>query len=298
MGKLFRIEYLYLTAAGILWGSGHPVIRYILGAGDRHMNSLHIAFLSTCIGMVMLVMVMTPSHRLSSLWKLGRRGLAIAGAAGGLQYGLYPILSYTALSFIPASLNAIIVGSSPILIALLSRALLDERLRLVSYAGIALAFTGLVLLVGGYGGGPVSVVGTSLSALGALVASLYAVAGRYLMRSYDALSISLLGALIGSLLLAYVTYAVSGLDGIMTSSPTDLALVAYWGVAVTTGNLLFYLSLKRMKAVGAGAFFFVSPVAAATLSIIFLGEPLTATVVLGMAAALVGVRLTQLGIAK
>jgi len=295
---LTRVEYLYLTAAGILWGSGHPVIRYILAKGNSQMNALHIAFLSTIVGLILLSAVLAQRQGLHRLKMLGRRGIIVAGAIGCLQYGLYPIMSYTALSYIPASLNAIIVGSSPILIALLSRVLLQERLRAVGYAGILLAFVGLFILVGGYGAESASLLGLALSATGALVASIYAVAGRYLMRSHDALAVSQLGISAGLLVLAYVTYSLTGFGGLFASASMDLLLVTYWGIAVTMGNLLFYLALKKLDAARAGSFFFVSPIAAASLSVIFLGEPLTVLMVLGMVATLMGIRLTQLAVVR
>lgn len=262
------------------------------------MNSLHVAFLSTVVGMVILSVVLASRHGLKRLKMLGRRGLAIAGAVGCLQYGLYPILSYTALSYIPASLNAIIVGSSPMLIALLSRAVLREQLKMVGYGGILLAFASLFILVGGYGAGSISFLGLVLSSAGALVASIYAVAGRYLMRSHDAFAVSQFGTSVGLLVLTSVTYSQSGLGGLLNSDVMDLLLVTYWGIAVTTGNLLFYLALKKLDAARAGSFFFVSPMAAATLSVIFLGEPLTVLMVLGMVATLMGIRLTQMAVVR
>jgi probable blue pigment (indigoidine) exporter len=288
-------EYVYLSIAGFLWGSGHPVIRYILSYNSVSINSLHIAFLSTVVGLTVLLFTSLAGGTWHGFTRLGWRGLAVAGVSGTLQNGLYPILSYSALSYIPASLNAMIVGSSPILIAALSILLLGERLRLVGYAGICLALAGLVVLVGGYGGGSLSPTGVLLSFLASLTAAVYAIAGRYLMRNHDPISVSIIGAGLGSILLANVTYSLSGFNPLFASEPLDLALIAYWGMALAVGNLLFYISLRKLDAVRSGSFFFVSPVAAAVLSIIFLGEPLTVNFVAGVGLALAGVRLAQSG---
>ncbi len=291
-----RREYAYLSLAGVLWGSGHPVIRYILSYASVPINSLHIALLSTAVGLIALLLTSQVMGAWSGFTRLGWKGLAVAGVSGTLQNGLYPILSYSALSYIPASLNAMIVGSSPIIIAILSRLLLGERLRLVGYAGICVALAGLVLLIGGYPGGSLSVIGAILSILASLTAAVYAIAGRYLMRSQDPITISIIGAGLGSVLLAYVTYSLSGFELLFASNLFELGLITYWGLALAAGNLLFYLTLRKIDAVRSGSFFFVSPIAAATLSIIFLGEPLTINVVAGIGLALAGIRLAQSGI--
>ncbi|MEM4417847.1 MAG: DMT family transporter [Nitrososphaerota archaeon] len=291
-------EYSYLITAGILWGSGHPVIRYVLGHDGAVMTSLHIAFLSTLIGLTILLPAVILGRGLDRFRSMGRQGLLLASLAGCLQYGLYPILSYTALGFIPASLNAVIVGSSPILIAVFSRLFLGERLRWVGYGGVCVSFTGLAILLGDYRLYFSSWLGPFLSFSAAASAAVYAVSGRHLMKSQDVFAVTAVGAIQGLGIIGLATYVGSGFQAIADSGLLDLMLVGYWGVAVTLGNLLFYLALKRVDAVRAGAFFFISPVTAAALSIAVLGEPLSWTLVAGVAVTLLGVRMAQLGVGR
>jgi len=286
-----------MVLAAFFWGSGHPVIKTILRQPQPHLDSIQIAFLTSVIGFIILSLFIAASRRTRDLRTLDRRGLVVAISAGLLQFGIYPVLSYTALSLIPASLNALLVGTSPLLIALLSLAVLREKLAARGYVGIVVAFLGVgVLLWGGFDpskAGPLSFLGVGLAMTGAFVVAAYAVMGRYLMRKQDAIIVNALGNLFGAVFLAPVTGLVSGFAGITQSSLISFILLIYWGVALAIANVLFYFSLKRMQAARIGVFIFVSPMAATLLSVVILREALTILFLVGMLLIFVGIRLTQ-----
>ncbi len=290
-----RREYLFMIVAGFFWGSGHPVIRSILTSKNPHMDSIQIAFLSTLISSLVLL-VFVPLFRLS-LTKL-RRGydlFLLAGLAGGLQFGLYPMLSYTALAFIPPSTNAMLVNAAPLFVAFLSIFILNERLTGHGYFGLSAAFIGIVLLVQGLSITTPSGVfpGAFLSIAGALITSFYSIIGRKLMKTHEPILVSAIGALFGTLILTIICTLTSRLNELIWINTTHLYLVVYWAVAQAFGSLLFFAAMRRLEAPRASVFMFISPLTATILSVLFLGEIMTIQFLAGSLLIIIGITMTQ-----
>ena len=101
------------------------------------------------------------------------RGGDIAGslALGVLGFAAYQVLTFSALARIPASMNAVLVSSNVVLIAILSVVFLKERISWQRAAGILVAFAGVVLVTFNRGfalGGSIDLLGCAFSLLAAL----------------------------------------------------------------------------------------------------------------------------------
>ena len=290
-----RREYLFMIIAGFFWGSGHPVIRSILTSSNPHMDSVQIAFLSTLISsLVLLVFVLLFRHSPPRLeWSYDV--FLLAGLAGGLQFGLYPLLSYTALAFIPPSTNAMLVNAAPLFVALLSIFILSERLTGLGYLGLLGAFIGIVLLVQGLSVTTPSGVfpGAFLSISGALITSFYSIIGRKLMRTHEPILVSTVGAVFGTLILTVICFLTSRLNELLWINTTHLYLVIYWAVAQAFGSLLFFAAMRRLEAPRASVFMFMSPLTATLLSVAFLDERITPQFIAGSILIITGITITQ-----
>lgn len=288
-------EYLYMIIAGFFWGSGHPVIRSILTSPDPHMDSIQIAFLSTlfsCTLLILFMLVMKPSRRKIS----GGLGLFFLSAvAGSIQFGLFPIFSYTALAFIPPSTNAMLINTAPIFVALLSVVTIKERLSSLGYIGVFLAFIGIVLLVQGLSiSAPAGIFPGALFSLGgAMATSIYSIIGRQLMKNHDPIFVSAIGALFGSLILSVIVLFTSRLNEALWTNTTHLCLVIYWAVAQAFGSLLFFTAMRRLEAPRASVFMFMSPLTATILSFIFLGDIITLQFLVGSLLVVTGIITSQ-----
>jgi len=290
-----RREYLFMIIAGFLWGSGHPVIRSILTSNHPHMDSIQIAFLSTFISCLILS-TFIPLFRLSPPSLERSRSLyLLSGLAGVLQFGFYPILSYTALAYIPPSTNAMLVNTAPLFVALLSIATLNERLSGLGYLGLVSAFVGIVLLVQGLSITAPSGIfpGAFLSITGALLTSIYSVLGRMLMKNHDPIVVSAIGAFFGTLILTAVCLLTSRLNELIWINTTHLYLVIYWAVAQAFGSLLFFAAMRRLEAPRASVFMFMSPLTATILSVTFLGDRITLQFIAGSLLIIIGIIVSQ-----
>ena len=286
-----RKEYLILLTVALIWGSGHPLGKIIL----KELHPIQLSLLSAFLTSAALAAIMTMSGE-NSIPKLGSVEVSLSVATGALMFFLYPILSFSALRLIPASVNAILISTSTIYVAIISATTLKERLNPICYVGIVLSFIGVSMVVLSSGNSlnfkSISLLGCGLSILGALTSATYAVIGKFLMCKYEALTVTLISSISGTILLAAATLFV-GFGELSTMSIKALLLTLYWGVSSGIGYFLFYRCLKSLEATRVSSFVYFSPMFAILLSILLLHEKINVILISGMGLILLGVKLAQ-----
>ena len=222
--------------------------------------------------------------------------VAVVGLAGHtvFQLGLVGGLRFTT----PAH-SALLINLNPLLATLLAAAWLGERVGRRRILGIALALAGVGLIVtrgGDLGGGSRAWIGDLLS-LGAAVGwAVYSVAAKPLLARHPVHEVTALASVVGTLPLLAV--GLPGLVAVPWSrlSPGTWALLGYLSVlTLVLANVLWYWALARAPAVRVVAFSYLTPVAAAAISLAVGQDVLTPSLALGAAAVVGGVALAQLG---
>lgn len=289
-----RKEYLILVAVAFVWGSGHPIGKIIL----REIHPIQLSMLSAILTSAALIPIIAYTKRGDAFKGLKFKGFALSALAGGIMFFIYPILSFSALKLIPASVNAILVSTSTIFVAIIAMAALKEKLNLPSYIGIALAFVGVPLVVLSSGGGTIDIkyisfFGSSLAIIGAIASASYTVIGRSMMSKYDALTVTLMASLSGAALQIVSTALLIGFKEIASASLITIILVLYWGIFSGLGYFFFYRCLEKLEAARASSFIYFSPVFAVLLSILILDEKISILLIIGMALIFAGVKLAQ-----
>src|SRR4029434_10362533 len=94
---------------------------------------------------------------------------------GGLGFGLYQILWTTGLQSIPAGDSALIIASTPVLVAVLAVIAGSDTLTPMKFAGATLSFLGVVVVIG---------AGVGISMSGSGVGSLLTLAAAACWASY------------------------------------------------------------------------------------------------------------------
>jgi drug/metabolite transporter (DMT)-like permease len=217
-----------------------------------------------------------------------RSALAVGGALlllgnGGVAY---------AVEHVDTGVVALIVGSVPLWMALLDRVVYGQRLAPVAVAGLVLGFGGIAFLAGP--NGDVSLTGLVVVLLGSLAWA----AGSLYSRSAPAPSNALQGAsmqmLAGAALLAIVGAAsgeVGQVDIGAASTSSWLALVYLITFGSLVGFSAYIWLLKAAPTHLVGTYAYVNPVVAVALGALWLGEPITPSVLVGGAAIVVAVAL-------
>jgi drug/metabolite transporter (DMT)-like permease len=288
-----RKEYWVLVLANFIWASGHPLAKFIL----VEIEPAHLALVSTLLGLLAMGTALAATNRGSTLAGWGAEEVAFTLLAGGLMFALYPFLSFSALALIPASLNSLLVGSSPLFITLLSWLLLNERATARGVLGVGVAFLGLATVLLGASGQGIQAgfnpLGVALALSGATTVGFYTVIGRRLMKRRDALTATTLAYMAGAIILMVAVGSTIGLKPLWEASLPVKAMFTYWGVGAGFAYILYYWVLKRLPAAQAGSFIYLAPIFATALSYLLLGENLGPAFFTGMALTLIGIRLAQ-----
>lgn len=225
-------------------------------------------------------------------WKAA--GLGLLGITG------YQVVFIQAIARMNASTASVIMGTSPIFIALLATAVGKERISLAGWIGIAVSVAGFLLVVSGENGGLVFTWEAMGGAVMILAANAfwaaYTVFSKPVLGRNSAFRLAAVGTIAGTV--AYLPFAARDLAAV------DWARIPWqgWGAILYSGLvaifLCFVLWYQSVQAVGSaktGVYGNLTPVLAILFAGVALGERLTVLQAAGAAITLFGVYLTRSG---
>ncbi len=259
----------------LLWSSG----AIFAELGLRHASAF--AFLIARFALASLVLLPLALARGRWLPEPGARRLAIA--TGILLMGGYSILYLLALERgLAPGVLATLLGVQPIL----TLALLERRWSGPRLAGLALALSGLGLVV--YRGGSAVPPSGIACALGALLAITF---GALLQKRMKAAPIDVLpvqNAIGLGLCLAFAPFKPL----VFEVSWASVVPLVWLGIVISVcAQHLFYRLMQRGDLVNVTSLFYLVPVVTTLMDALWLGHPLEPLVLAGMAAILAGLAL-------
>ena len=224
---------------------------------------------------------------------LTRSEWALLLLLGIVYYGLTQGAQFLSLSYLPAVTVNILLGFTPVLVAIWSMLFLAESPRWPQWAGIWLAGGGILLFfwpLNSMGGAP---LGWIAALIGLLANSAAAVMGRYVNKKerLSPLLITLVSMGPGALLLLG---GGLGWQGLPNLSYTGL-LIVFWLALVNTAFAftLWNHTLQTLTAVESSMINNSMSVQIPLLAILFLGERLTLIGGIGLAITVLGVTIVQ-----
>jgi len=205
-------------------------------------------------------------------------------------------VSHVALNFgqmtVPAWAASLLISAAPVFTALLSVAVLKERLTGLGWFGILLAFAGVALIALSGGRGLHFTPGALLILLAATVAAVYSILSKQLLRRHAALEFTCYSIWAGTLPLLVF------LPGLLRRLPVaaEQATFAVIYLGIFPGAIAYVLwnhALARMPASLLSSFLYLSPVLASPVAWVWLGGVPALLTLVGGAIAILGVILVQ-----
>ncbi len=281
-----RRGWAAVTLAIILWASAFAGIRAALKSFDPGQLSvlrLTIASLAS-LAVAPFAGVRVPA----------RRDLVALLAAALTGMAAYQLLLNTGEQTVTAGTASILVNTGPIFVALLAMRFLDERLPQRAWAGIALAFTGALLIAFGQGDG-ISLSTGALLVLGAAVClATFFVVQKPLLTRYSSFEVTTYAMLAATVML--LPFAPSVPNAIAAASAQSLAAVAFFGVGASAIGLFSWAYANaRLEVSRAASSLYLVPAVAIFVAWLWLGELPTLPTVIGGVVAISGVLLTSSG---
>ena len=291
--RRWAVALIFITPA--LWSVNYLVGRMAPGVIAPHMLALLRWSLA---GLVLLAFAWPELLAKRALLFKSAWHYVVLGALGMWICGAWVYIGARSTS---ATNIALIYALSPVFIALVSSVWLRERLGLVQWLGIALAFAGLVHVViqGQWSAlAQVKLVAGDLWILGATVSwTLYSIFLKRWPTDFSPISRLLLIVAGGIIVLLPLTLmeAMSGLPMTQTLwGWKTLALVVAAGLIPGAGAYLAYATLqKALGAARAGLTLYLGPLYAAGVAFLVLGEPVQWHHALGAVIILPGIYLAS-----
>jgi drug/metabolite transporter (DMT)-like permease len=247
------------------------------------INPLQLTFIRFFIGgFILLPFVIMKKEKLNKndlLFFLGLGALNIFISMGALQLSIHMGKASTA---------AILISSNPIFVMFFSTLFLKEKVTFDKFACIVLGMAGISLIIYKGNTGGDTVLSLTLALLASLTFGLYTVLGKLKSERLSTITMISISSILGSLL--YIPVLLYFKLPLFYVPQASILKVAYLGIFLSGIAYITYMeALKILTASKGSMVFFLKPVLASILAIIFLGESLNAKTIIGMLLVLVGI---------
>jgi drug/metabolite transporter (DMT)-like permease len=277
------------AATGVQVGSAMVATRFVVD----QTGPTSLALLRYALGFCCLLPVVWLS---AGPVRFARRDVLPIALLGITQFGILIALLNYGLRFVPSARAALIFATFPLLTMVLAAALGHERLTLPKILGVLLTIAGVGVALGEkalQGGGGQEWVGELAVFASALSGAVCSVLYRPYLRKYPALPVSAFAMLAS---VGFLAILAAG-EGFFVSpphfTPGGWLAIVFIGLSSGVGYYLWLWALGHAPATQVTVFLALSPITAAGLGALFLGEAISAVSAVGLACVALGLWLSH-----
>ena len=275
-----------LAAAGVAWGTSVPLSKAALAwLPPAWLVTVRFALAAA----VLLAVVDRTALRRALRWPVL--------AWGAVGYGGSVLLQNAGLAATSVTHAALLIGTGPVLVAVIAAAWHHNVARPVAWAGFTVSLGGVALVASG-GGGGASGGGDALVLVSVLLSSAVTVAQARLLRGQDPVAVTAV-LFVGAAVAALPAAALTG--GLPSAPPPGgaglVAVLAVLGLTVigtVVPFTLFAYGQRTAPAEVAGAFLNLEPLVGALAGVVAFGDPAGPRLLAGGAAIIGGIGLSSL----
>lgn len=231
---------------------------------------------------------------------LTRRDWVALAGLGVVGHFCYQFLFIGGLAQTSVANSSLMLAATPVVIALLSAAMGQERISPLHWLGAALSVLGIYVVIGqGISLGSGTLRGDVFMFAAVCCWAIYTLGAGPLMRRHSPVGVTGLSMAIGTVI--YVPAALPqlrALDWAAVSPLTWAALVYSALFALCVAYTIWYVAVREIGSARTSVYSNLIPLVAMMTAVVFLDEPLSAGKLAGAAAVLVGVALTRVGRTK
>jgi drug/metabolite transporter (DMT)-like permease len=279
---------IYLILANLFWAGN-----FVVGqAAMETMEPLQLTFWRWLLAAVPLLVLAQLVEKPD--WRAVLRRWPVLLLLSSLGMSGYTLLLYSALQHTSALNASLVTAANPALILVLAVVLLGDRPRPLSWAGIALGLSGVLLVL--TGGDLQRLLTFSINTGELLIVGAITVWGLYtiIARRLGIPAITSTAVQVAMAAVILLPFAVATGAGLPATASEGWSL-AFIAVFPSLGSyLLWNLALKRTTAANAGNYLNLIAVFTAIITVA-LGQPITVPQIVGGVLVITGVLLTSAG---
>jgi drug/metabolite transporter (DMT)-like permease len=306
--RFSSIDVLLLLMT-LIWGTNYSIVkRAFLQIDPQSFNAMRMVIASA----VFLAIIATVRARdqsasgrtrgpIASIFStpepITRRDWAALAGLGIVGHAAYQYFFIGGLARTSVANSSLMLAGTPVLIALLSAALGQERIGRLHWFGAALSIAGIYLVVGhGAPAGDASLVGDLMMFVAVCCWALYTMGARHLIQRHSPVGVTGLSMAIGTVV--YVPLMLPNIrrtdwSAVAAGTWTALAYSAIFALCVA--YTIWYIAVREIGSARTSVYSNVVPIVAMLTAVVFLGEVMTVARLTGAAAVLLGVALTRVG---
>ncbi|WP_348643075.1 DMT family transporter [Mesorhizobium sp. B2-3-4] len=215
-----------------------------------------------------------------------------AGALGVLFFGLFPVLFNGALVYTTAARGALALSTLPLLTMIAGAILRVESPTARKITGVMIAMAGVAVALGTSlaTAPPGAWRGDLLMVAAALCMALYNVWSRPFLSRTAPIPFVAFGMGVGAVCLSVLVASRGGFTRLATLDTPQLVAAGY--LAIICGAFIFFLwafALRRVAPTLVAVSVAVNPITASIFGVVFLGEQVSAKLIVGLIAVLIGI---------
>ena len=275
-----RLVFPALVAAGVLWGTTVPLSKLALG----WLGPAWLTFAR--FGLAGALLMLVSRSRLRGAWS---PAVVMTGAVG---YGGSVLLQNMGVQRTSVTHAALLVGATPVLVAIMAAMLRHSVARPVAWAGFGLSLAGVTVIAGRQGSGS-TVGGDGLVLAAQLISAAFTVSQARLLRGRDPVAVTALQLAAAGLVVLPVALMTEATPGKPAGSAALLAVIALVLAGTVLPTTLFATAQSKVPADVAGAFVNLEPLVGAAAGTALFGDALGSVQLAGGAAIVAGIVLSS-----
>lgn len=293
MANARPVDFARLVAVPAIWGGTFVAGKFVVATLTPLMGSL-LRYAVACVALLVAAFVLE-----GGLPKLTPRQWGYTLVLGLLGVFAYNLFFMGALARLPASRASLIIAMNPVITITISSLVLRERLSPLRLLGVVIALVGVWIVVSH---GEVLHAASAGVGLGELLMfggvtswALYTVLGRQVLKGLTPLGATNYAALWGTaMLLAVAAPHLGELTPAMFDWKLVVALLYLGVLGTAVAFVWYYTSVSKVGPSVTSIFNNLVPVFGVANGVLWLGEPLLLSMLIGGVVAITGVMMVSL----
>lgn len=283
--------YLSLVFQQLIAGGTHIVAKALV----HDVEPARLTFLRSILSGFLMIGILIVKDR---KWRIERKDIPKLLGLSLLAVPINQFLFFHGINHSTASNAALLYATTPVLVLILSRLILGERVTWKKVLGVILALIGVssVIFEHGFEIGSGYTYGNLVLVVAVLAWALYTIYGKPMIMKYGALYVTSLTIAIGMFIYFPIGVLFGGSLSLSSLSQADWEGLVYMVVGTSfLGYYLWYYALEKTEASKVAIFSNIQPFLTTILAVIFLSQGVSGTLVIGGIITIGGVILVQLG---